>query len=455
MQNKPLKFIIFYLFSLIFFSACSADKKYDKKKAINLLTNNQEIVFSHKKVQLAKSINKQSFLNNDANNLGHLTKNYQVKQQNILGFLPKQFYYFDKQTIYQKFYLQNTNQTFIFEPQIHNNNLFVFTASGHLQKYQIISTEKVLSFKLLWQKSVSTKIAQHNYRLLKLSWCQEMLFLIDGSNKITALSVYNGNLLWQKELSAMLSSAPICTADAVFVSSGNNKTFSLQKNNGNINWIHQGLIANTAILNSPNLAFWHDNLLVAYASGDVYLLKQKTAEVLWQNNVNLYQNTFHQDYLNDINANLIIDDNVLFVLGNGGLLKSLNLADGKELWRLENYGLANFWLTGDNLFFINKQNQLIALDKKNAYINWQSQLPYLAKTNKLSSKIIYNGLVVAGEKILITSQQGELFIVSASNGNIETQINLGAKIFHQPLVLDDKIYLHLLHKLTSQLIVLQ
>ncbi|NBR94811.1 MAG: hypothetical protein EBT55_00690, partial [Proteobacteria bacterium] len=158
---------------------------------------------------------------------------------------------------------------------------------------------------------------------------------------------------------------------------------------------------------------------------------------------------------NDINANMVIDDNVLFVLGNGGLLKSLNLADGKELWRLENSGLANFWLTGDNLFFINKQNQLIALDKKNAYINWQSQLPYLAKTNKLSSKIIYNGLVVAGEKILITSQQGELFIVSASNGNIETQINLGAKIFHQPLVLDDKIYLHLLHKLTSQLIVLQ
>ena len=62
---------------------------------------------------------------------------------------------------------------------------------------------------------------------------------------------------------------------------------------------------------------------------------------------------------------------------------------------------------------------------------------------------------MAGEKILITSQQGELFIVSASKGEIETQINLGAKIFHQPLVLDDKIYLHLLHKLTSQLIVLQ
>ena len=88
MQNKPLKFIIFYLFFLIFFSACSADKKYDKKKAINLLTNSQEIVFSHKKVQLAKSVSKQSFLNNDANNFGHLTKNYQVKQRNILGFLP-------------------------------------------------------------------------------------------------------------------------------------------------------------------------------------------------------------------------------------------------------------------------------------------------------------------------------------------------------------------------------
>jgi hypothetical protein len=63
--------------------------------------------------------------------------------------------------------------------------------------------------------------------------------------------------------------------------------------------------------------------------------------------------------------------------------------------------------------------------------------------------------VVAGEKILITSQNGDFIIVSALDGIIETSINLGSEIFHQPLVIDDKIYLHLLHKFTSQLIVLQ
>ncbi len=454
MQNHFFTFIIF-LWSTLFISACSTDKKYDKKKAINLLTNTQETSISGEKVLLSKTINKKSFTYNELTGFEHLVKNYHIKRRNFFGLSSKQFYEFSKQTIYQKFYLQNHSQTFIFEPQIVKNNLFVLTASGHLQKYQIIEIEKNISFQLLWQKPIFTSIANHQYRLLKMSSCQEMLLLIDGSNKIKAIAADNGNLLWQKELSAMLSSAPVCSANAVFVSSNNNKTFSLQKNNGNINWIHQGLVANTTIFNSPNIILWQNNLLVGYASGDIYLLQQQNGNEIWQNNVNLYQNTVHQDYLLDINANLIIADNAVFVVGNGGLLKSLKLADGSLLWQINESSLVNFWLVSDNLFFINNQNKLIALNKNNGKIKWQNQLPYLKKAKKLDSKIIYNGLVVAGEKILITSQNGDFIIVSALDGIIETSINLGSEIFHQPLVIDDKIYLHLLHKFTSQLIVLQ
>ena len=454
MQNYFFKFIIF-LWLTLFISGCSTDKKYDKKKAIDLLTNNQETIISGEKVLLSKTINKKSFTYNQLNGFEHLAKNYHLKQQNFFGLSSKQFYEFNKQTIYQKFYLQNHSQTFVFEPQIVENNLFVFSASGHLQKYQIIEVDKNISFQLLWEKPIFTSISNHQYRLLKISSCQEMLLLIDGSNKIKAFSADNGNLLWQKELSAILSSAPVCSANSVFVSSSNNKTFSLQKNNGNINWLHQGLLANTTIFNSSNIVLWQNNLLVAYASGDIYLLQQQNGNELWQNNVNLYQNTFHQDYLNDINANLVIADNAVFVVGNGGLLKSLKLVDGSLLWQITESSLANFWLVSDNLFFINNQNKLIALNKNTGKIKWQSQLPYLKKAKKMTSKIIYNGLVVAGEKILITSQNGDFIIISALDGDIETTITLGAEIFHQPLVVDDKIYLHLLHKFTSQLIVLQ
>ena len=454
-MKKHLPKLLFFLWLALFISACSSDKKYDKKKAINLLVNVADVAISGEKVLLPPEINKQSFTYSQNNGFQHLAKKYQLNTQGFFGLLPKQFYEFSKQTIYQQFYLQKPDQTFIFEPQIVADNLFVITASGRLQKYQIVSGKQETSFELLWQKSVASGILNNQYRLLKLSSCQEMLIVVDGSNKIRAFSADDGNLLWQKELSAIVSSAPVCFADSVFVSSNNNKTFSLQKNNGNINWVHQGLVANTAIFNSPSPVLWQNNLLVGYASGDIYALKQQNGDVLWQNNVNLYQNTFHQDYLNDINANFIVADNTVFVLGNGGLLKSINLADGSILWQIAESGLANFWLVSDNLFFINNQNKLIALNKNNGKIKWQTQLPYLKKAKKLTSKIIYNGLVVAGEKILITSQNGNLIMVSAYTGEIETTINLGATIYHQPLVLNDKIYLHLLHKFTSQLIVLQ
>ena len=454
-MKKHLPKLLIFLWLALFISGCSSDKKYDKKKAINLLTNVADVPISGEKVSLPPAINKKSFTYSEAKGFEHLAKNYQLNTQSFFGLLPKQFYEFSKQTIYQQFYLQKGDQTFIFEPQIIANHLFVITASGQLQKYQIVSDKQKTSFELLWQKSVASSIFNNQYRLLKLSSCQEMLVVIDGSNKIRAFSADAGNLLWQKELSAIVSSAPVCFADSIFVSSNNNKTFSLQKNNGNINWVHQGLVANTAIFNSPSPVLWQNNLLVGYASGDIYLLNQQTGDVLWQNNVNLYQNTFHQDYLNDINANFIVADNAVFVIGNGGLLKSINLADGSILWQIAESGLANFWLVSDNLFFINNQNKLIALNKNTGKIKWQTQLPYLKKDKQLASKIIYNGLVVAGEKILITSQNGNLVMVSAYTGEIETIINLGAKIYHQPLVLNNQIYLHLLHKFTSQLIVLQ
>ena len=73
MQNYFLKFIIF-LWLTLFISGCSTDKKYDKKKAIDLLTNNQETIISGEKVLLSKTINKKSFTYNQLNGFEHLAK---------------------------------------------------------------------------------------------------------------------------------------------------------------------------------------------------------------------------------------------------------------------------------------------------------------------------------------------------------------------------------------------
>jgi outer membrane protein assembly factor BamB len=288
-----------------------------------------------------------------------------------------------------------------------------------------------------------------------LGACDNKLFAVAGVNQIKALSQDNGEILWQKDLSVIFNSTPICDGESVYISSSDNKTFALNVENGEIKWIHYGIAKSLAIFGSAQPVVHKDVLIASYSSGEIYAINKKTGENLWSQDLNLNQVYNSDFFLNDVDATPLVKNDVVYAIGNGGLMKAISLKTGEDIWKKSIASVVDFWLAGDFLYVINSDNKLLAVYKKTGGIKWMVQLPDFKNPKKLATKFNYIGVIMAGDKLLASREDGELFIISPFDGKIEKTFSLNKKVLHVPIIIENNLYFYGMNRYKTKLIELE
>lgn len=338
------------------------------------------------------------------------------------------------------------NENFHYQPIISKQKLFVLDGSAELFAFDLLTK------KIIFRSQIFAKSWLKNYRSVNLSIDQDTLYATMGTNHLVAVNALNGKIIWQKQVSAVLNSKPITSDGYVYVATDSNKTYCFNQRNGDLIWTHSGVPRTTAIFGNSEPLIYQDKVIVGYSSGEVYALNKKTAESIWVQDLNLNKAITSDFYLNDVDANLLVKNDIVYAIGNGGLLKAINVKNGQAIWKKQIAGIANFWLAGDYLFVINNDNKLIAINRSSAGIKWIKNLPDYKNPKKTLTKYIYNGLVMAGDKLVISRQDGVLMLVNPHTAEIEKTMDLGKKIVHTPLINNDKIYLQAVGGMAMEII---
>lgn len=248
--------------------------------------------------------------------------------------------------------------------------------------------------------------------------------------------------MWSKEISSIPVSTPVSDGNLVYVTTNDNKIYALNAKDGELQWVVSAILRNTAILGAADPVIYKDFVVASFSSGEIYAIKKKNGELVWSQDLNLSRANSSDFYLNDVDATPIIENNTVYSIGNGGLMMALNIKDGNYLWRKEIAGIIDFWAAGDFLFVIENSNRLLAVSKKTGGIKWVSQLPNFKTEKKPQTKFIYNGVVMVGDKLVISRVDGALLLASPFDGKIEKTFEIGKRIYHAPVVVNGKIYFH-------------
>jgi outer membrane protein assembly factor BamB len=441
------KLVSYCLTFCLFFVACACDKEkvYDKTKAVDAFAVIDPIRIDESLSSVAIKIPNQknnSFWIASGSSQNQLVENIEKKfltnKKGEIVLKSKSQYWF--------FYSGKIDDHFVFFPLIKDDKIFILDTSGELVSSSL--KEK----KTIWKSQVFAKHFLKNYQIPRISYANGKIFAIAGINKIAAISEANGNIIWEKDISSIPISVPISDGKMLYVSTNDNKLYALNESDGSLQWVHSGITRQTAILGAADPILYGDSVLVSYSSGEIYMVKKKNGEVVWSQDLNINKAVSSDFYLNDIDATPVVKDGVIYVIGNGGLMMAINVKDGNYFWKKQIAGTVDFWAAGDFLFVINNENKLIALSKKNGAIKWISQLPDLEKPKKPQTKIIYSGVVMAGDKLIISRADGQLIISSPLDGKIEKTFSIGKKISHAPVVVNGKIYLHAIGKYLIDLI---
>ncbi len=433
------------IFGLLFFSACSdKNKEYDKTKAVSAFAIIDPIKVDSTLEKIAISLPKQQ-KNNMWN--GSSSEQNQYLENIAKDFSQKKKFFSNKSEIVLKdsdlFWSSfggTANDDFVFSPIIKDNKIFVLNAKGKLTSYDLRSHKK------LWHSQVFPRFLLKNYRNPKIYYAKSLsgdtIFAIAGVNKIAAIDATNGKVLWLKDIASIPLSTPVSDGEMVYITTNDNKIYALSAKDGDLQWIAPAILRNTAILGAADPILYKDQIIASFSSGEIYALKRKTGEFLWSQDFNLSKANSSDFYLNDIDATPVIKGDVLYSIGNSGLMMAVDLKNGNYLWRKEIAGIIDFWSAGDFLFVINNDNKLLAISKSNGAIKWISQLPHWKKEKKPETKFIYNGVIMAGDKLLVSRTDGELLLISPFDGKIEQTFDVGKRIYHAPIVVNGKIYFH-------------
>ena len=232
---------------LLFSTNCNSEKKYDKTKALPALDVVSDVKIDESlkniEIKLPKSQINQIWL-------GSASKtNQEIENISKKISFEESGWFFNKKNeinlrrVWYKniFYYEDFAKSFVYSPIITNQKIFNIDSSGDVTAFDLKSKN------LLWHKRVFEKLWLKNYKVAHLGACDNKLFAVAGVNQIKALSQDNGEILWQKDLSVIFNSTPICDGESVYISSSDNKTFALNVDNGEIKWIHYGIAKSLAI----------------------------------------------------------------------------------------------------------------------------------------------------------------------------------------------------------------
>jgi outer membrane protein assembly factor BamB len=315
-------------------------------------------------------------------------------------------------------------------PVIHGGRLYAYGAGGTV-------TALSTSGSRLWSVSLAPADERSRPPGGGVAAAGEAVFAATGFGELVALEAASGRRLWSYRLGAGARSAPTAAGGKVFVVGADGVLHAVNIADGSQAWTLPGIPETAGVLSSASPAVAGGTVVVPYTSGEILAVDAESGEMKWADAVVRASRTLAVSTLTDVAASPVIHDGVVYATGVAGRTIAVRLADGERLWE-ENIGSASTpAVSGNALFMIDLQDQLMALDRRTGKAFWRTALPSVREKRFFS---VWTGPTLAGGVLWATSNDGRLVGADPASGEIRVQRALPNPALMKPVAASGRLY---------------
>ena len=304
-----------------------------------------------------------------------------------------------------------------------NDVLYTIDNESTVYAYNVSNPDK-----LLWKTHLAT--SKDSFIGGGLYCASGLLAATFGDKDLVLLNAKSGRVKWRYALSNISRSAPVIIGDVVLVSTIDNRLYAFNINNGYLKWVHSN--PDTSSLTGANLsaAEVKDNVVVVpYSSAQMVALDLGDGKPLWGVDFSILTKN------GGINSEItpMIKNNVVYVTSPDGNLYALDLLTGKLAWHSTNAGGKYLWVSGNMVYTVNNDAQMIASSASGGSIKWVH--------NFEDNSAVYSSPVMINDSLYVASSNGKLTIVDARNGKTLSSIETHEELYSPPVVVGNDLYL--------------
>lgn len=267
------------------------------------------------------------------------------------------------------------------------------------------------------------------------------VFVSTGFGFVAALDAKTGKEIWRRAGSVPYRMAPVVSGGRVYVATQENQLFAIAADDGRVLWDHRGIAEPAAILRSNSVAVSGELVVVPYSSGELYALRAQTGRVAWSDTLSRGGQLTPLASLSDIAGRPVIDRNFVFAMSHAGRLVAIDGRTGERVWTIDVGGIQRPWVAGDFVFAVTDDSRVICVTRADGKIRWSTQLPAYRNLERKRDPIVWSGPVLASDRLVLLSSQGEALSLSPYTGEVLGRIGMPDGVFIAPVVAQNKLFI--------------
>jgi len=282
-------------------------------------------------------------------------------------------------------------------------------------------------FSIRWQKTYTADYTS------AIGGNSALYLLGTRSGDVISIEPASGEINWRVTLSSEVLAAPVMSGNTVIVKTVDGQLTALNAKTGKQQWIYQRAVPALSVRGNSVPYIFQDKVMTGLDNGKLVILNVDTGVLFWEKTISIPRGRSEVERLVDLDVDLIVDKNIVYIAGFQGRVVALDLKTGGFLWAKKMSVTRNMTLEGNKLYITDDNSHVWSLDATTGATNWkQSEFSHRKLTSPTSM----------GDNLLLADAQGYLHVISKADGHqiVRAQIDASG-LDVQPLVMNDKIYL--------------
>ena len=267
-----------------------------------------------------------------------------------------------------------------------------------------------------------------------------MVFATTGRAEALAMDARTGKITWRSPLDTPARSAPTIADNRLYVCTLDNRMLAFAVADGKRLWNYQATSAATSVLGEPAPAYSDGLIVGGFGSGDLVTLRADTGTLAWSDSLAAARGRTSLADLSAIRGLPVVQDNVVYAIGLGGVLLALDLRSGRRLWEREASGQHTPWIAGDWIFVLTEDQTLACVSKADGRVRWITQLPRYGDVERSRDAIFWSGPLLGGQYLYCAGSTEKLIAVNPATGDILGEQNLPDKVSVNMIAASGKLF---------------
>ncbi|MCG8672851.1 MAG: outer membrane protein assembly factor BamB [Pseudomonadales bacterium] len=253
-----------------------------------------------------------------------------------------------------------------------------------------------------------------------------------AEGEAVALNDEDGSQRWLTKLSGQVLAVPAVGPELVVFQTYDGRLHALTRDTGEVKWVYDTSVPALTLRGESSPVQLGNIVLAGFANGKLVALDSGTGFVGWERTISEPQGRSELERLNDLDGRFWLNRNTVFAVNFQGNLVALDIRTGQPRWTKEFSSFAGVSEFLDQVYVVDEDSNIYALDAVNGADVWQQEL---LKGRTLTAPTPYDRYAVVGDF------EGYLHWLSYRDGSFLARVKVdGDGLWAPPIVKDDIVY---------------